>query len=180
MIKRIIGWGCIGAFLLSTASLWAGDESTQTITILHTNDLHSHYQPDQGPISLGGVARLKTKVNQLRKELPHSILVDGGDFSEGNVYYTIGTGKAAFQMMDSIGYDVAVIGNHDWLNGPDHLLQAMSAARAHTKYVSANLSVNSYERSSDFQRWIPPYAVKQFKLSPDLSVKVAFYRNFYL
>src|SRR6476661_8352865 len=82
------------------------------ISIFHTNDLHSRFRTEKGPLRLGGIARLKTKLDQLRKDQPLSVLVDGGDWSEGTIYYTEGAGTSAIQMMDALGYDAAVIGNH--------------------------------------------------------------------
>src|SRR5687768_3705153 len=92
------------------------------VTLLHTNDLHSHFRPGRGALKLGGVARLKTLIDQIREERPEALLVDAGDWSEGTIYYNLGTGLESLRMMEHLGYDIAVVGNHDWLNGPDTLL----------------------------------------------------------
>ena len=63
------------------------------VTILHTNDLHSHFRPEKTPLQLGGIARLKTAIDQQRRSNPNALLVDGGDWSEGNIYYTEGAGS---------------------------------------------------------------------------------------
>src|SRR5258708_7814239 len=91
---------------------WAGD--AVDITIIHTNDLHSHFRAEKTVPGLGGVARIKTAVDRIRKSHPHSVLVDGGDWSDGNIYYNLGAGVESLRMLDWLGYDVAVVGNHDW------------------------------------------------------------------
>ena len=49
------------------------------LTILHTNDLHSHYKQDEGPVPLGGIARMATLIRRIRNSVENSLLVDGGD-----------------------------------------------------------------------------------------------------
>src|SRR3954447_317733 len=93
--------------------------NTVPLTLIHTNDLHSHFRPDRGPLGLGGMARLKTAVDRIRRQAKNALFLDGGDWSEGNIYYYDGGGVQSVKMMDQLGIDVAVVGNHDWLNGPD-------------------------------------------------------------
>jgi len=131
-----------------------------TVTILHTNDLHSRFRPDTTPLKMGGVARLKTKLDEIRRESPASVLLDGGDWSEGSIYYHLGAGRETLRMMDHLGYDVAVVGNHDWLNGPDVLLDNILETKPSTAYVSANLSTKSYDRAEEFKKAVPPYVIK--------------------
>lgn len=146
------------------------DRSAIPITILHTNDLHSHLRPSKSELSLGGYARIKTAVDRVKKENPNNTLfVDGGDWSEGNIYYTEGAGIESVQMLEKIGLDAAVIGNHDWLNGPDHLLNTLRDAHVKTRFVSANLNLDAYSRKLEFRQRIQPYTVL-----PVSGVRVAF------
>ncbi len=139
------------------------------VTILHTNDLHSHFREERGPLQLGGVARLSSAIQKVKKTHPHTILVDGGDWSEGNIYYNEGAGVESVKMMDSLGYDFAVVGNHDWLNGPDALLNIMRRLNPRTKFLSANLKPDGYSNEALFKKWVLPYGVQQVN-----GVKVAF------
>ncbi len=142
---------------------WAGPSSEAEVTILHTNDLHSQFHERTYPFRIGGVARLKTAIENLRKSHRHTTLVDGGDWSEGSVYYTLGAGAESIRMMDHLGYDFAVVGNHDWLNGPDSLLDGLKLANPRTKFLSYNLSVpDSYPRKPEFKEAILPYKIQDY------------------
>ena len=152
-------------FLLERVSVG----SPVSVTLLHTNDLHSHFQPDRGPLRLGGVARLKTAIDQVREKEPHTLLVDGGDWSEGTLYYNESLGAASIRMLDELGYDFAVVGNHDWLNGPDVLLDSLKRSEPRTTFLSANLELDHYPRKAEFQNWVVPWAIREIE-----GIKIAF------
>jgi 2',3'-cyclic-nucleotide 2'-phosphodiesterase (5'-nucleotidase family) len=158
-------------FVLAAASVLSGQASAGevAVTLLHTNDLHSHFRPDGGPLGLGGVARLKTAIDAERAKNPNTLLVDGGDWSEGDIYYIPGAGQETLKMMDHLGYDVAVVGNHDWLNGPDALLNAYQGSKARLGLVAANILADDYARAKELKRDVPPYVIKSVG-----GVKIAF------
>ncbi len=139
------------------------------ITLIHTNDLHSHFRPENGLLGLGGVARIKTALSKIRKTHPDALFVDAGDWSEGNIYYNEGAGRETLKMMDHLGYDVAVVGNHDWLNGADTILRAIEEAQPKMSLVAANLSFENYPRGDEFRRKIPPYVIREIN-----GVRIAF------
>lgn len=140
-----------------------------SVTLLHTNDIHSHFRGENTPLGLGGVARLKTAIDQIRTSVDHSLLIDGGDWSEGNVYYMEGAGRETLRMMDFMGYDAAVVGNHDWLNGPDTLLDLVQQANPSLSLLAANIQTTHFDRETEFRRRIPPYVIKNIG-----GVKIAF------
>jgi hypothetical protein len=131
------------------------------VTVLHTNDLHSHFRPEKNLLGLGGIARLKTAIAQERAANPNTVLIDGGDWSEGNIYYNVGAGLETLRMLEHLTYDVAVVGNHDWLNGPDQLLGIFARAQTKMALVGANLDLSKYPRADEFRRLIPPYAIRE-------------------
>ncbi len=140
------------------------------VTLLHTNDFHSHFRQEKTPLGLGGADRLKTAVDQIKSQNPGTtLLVDGGDWSEGNIYYNLGTGTAVLKMMDRIGYDLAVLGNHDWINGPDLLLDSLAQVQSKTVFLGANLNTADYPRASEFHKRILPYVIREVG-----GVKIAF------
>ena len=61
------------------------------ITVLHTNDTHSHIDPlpvdDPHYPDKGGVARRAVLINQVRKENPNTLLFDAGDIFQGTPYF---------------------------------------------------------------------------------------------
>ncbi len=155
--------------LWSTLSLGAVSATGAEITVLHTNDLHSHFRGERTPLGLGGIARIKTQIDQVKAAVPHSVVVDAGDWSEGNIYYNLGAGVETLRMMDQVGYDLAVIGNHDWLNGPDTLLRIVQEAKPRLTLLAANADATDYARRLDFERVAPPYVIREIG-----DVRVAF------
>ena len=134
------------------------------LTILHTNDLHSHFRSETHPFVRGGIARLKTAIQQIQRSRPHSILVDGGDWSEGSIYYTNNGGADTSSLMEQMGYELAVVGNHDFLNGPDLLLHATGGAKfRRLQFLAANLSTENYEREREFSQAVLPYVIKTYQ-----------------
>ena len=110
------------------------------ITILHTNDVHSHIDPFPASHSRfpnsGGIGRRANLINQIRKENPNTLLLDAGDIFQGTPYFNFYGGELEFRMMSMMGYDAATIGNHDFDNGIDGLLAQLP--HADFKLLSAN------------------------------------------
>ena len=110
------------------------------ITILHTNDVHSHIDPFPATHSRfsnnGGISRRASLINQIRQENPNTLLLDAGDIFQGTPYFNFYGGELEFKMMSMLGYDAATIGNHDFDNGIDGLLAQVP--NASFKLLSAN------------------------------------------
>ncbi len=108
----------------------ASNDVANRLTILHTNDMHSHMlgfgpNSEYTPLTtgdddtVGGMARIAGKANEIRAardaEGVPVLLVDAGDFTMGTGF-TLLRGKAELEIMDALGYDVITLGNHefDW------------------------------------------------------------------
>lgn len=113
------------------------------LVILHTNDLQSRllgFAPnrDYTPLTtgdddtVGGIARLATLVAERRASAPDkTLLLDGGDIMMGTLFQSLGPLEGSeFQLLGRLGYDAAVLGNHDFDFGPEGLAQTIDAARA--------------------------------------------------
>lgn len=116
------------------------EKERKHITILHTNDTHSHIEPfdtshAQYP-GMGGVAKRYTLISRIRKENPNTLLLDAGDIFQGTPYFNFYGGELEFKLMSKLGYDAATIGNHDFDNGIEGLLAQMP--HAEFPFVSAN------------------------------------------
>lgn len=108
-------------FIILSANCDSG--KTGRITILHTNDMHGQFVPDsaftaEGEPLIGGFIALNHYIKQIRNETPNVILLDGGDFMTGNIIcdveYKNAEGGALVKMMNMIGYDTGVCGNHEF------------------------------------------------------------------
>ena len=104
----------------------------EKITILHTNDVHSHIDPfpvnDPKWAGLGGVARRAALIKKIRSEEKNVLLLDVGDIFQGTPYFNMYGGELELKLMSEMGYDATTIGNHDFDNGMDGLLKQMPNA----------------------------------------------------
>ena len=90
-------------------------DATFSLTIMHTNDTHSHHDPNNN--GDGGAAREATVVKQIRAEVPNSILLNAGDRFTGTLYHQQYRGQDDVQIMNAIGYDAMTLGNHEFDDG---------------------------------------------------------------
>ncbi len=123
------------ALVLVAGSAIAQDESF-SLTVLHTNDEHSHHDPNSA--GDGGQARLATVVDMVRASDPNVLLVDGGDRFTGTLYHQQFRGQDSAQIMNMIGYDVMTFGNHEFDDGSDTLAAFINALEF--PVVSANIT----------------------------------------
>ncbi len=104
----------------------------EKITILHTNDVHSHIDPfpmnDPKYPGLGGVARRSALIKKIRAEEKNVLLLDVGDIFQGTPYFNMYGGEVELKMMSDMGYDASTMGNHDFDNGMDGLLRQLPNA----------------------------------------------------
>ncbi|WP_439119817.1 bifunctional metallophosphatase/5'-nucleotidase [Marivita sp.] len=144
--------------LLSSAAalaLTAGvAQADYTLHVIHINDLHSRIEPINRFDStcsaednaegkcFGGVARVKTMIDQLRAELDgqNVIVLDAGDQYQGSLMYTTYKGDVEAEMMEKIGFDVMAVGNHEFDDGDEGLLKLID--NVSFPVISGNLDVS--------------------------------------
>nr|MCU0855507.1 5'-nucleotidase/apyrase family protein [Paracoccaceae bacterium] len=141
----------------ATLALTAGTASAEyTLHILHINDLHSRIEPISGSDStcsaednaagecFGGVARLYTKINELRDAIRaeggNVIVLDAGDQFQGSLMYTTYKGAVEAEFMNMIGFDAMAVGNHEFDDGPGKLAEFIDAVEF--PVVSGNIDVS--------------------------------------
>ena len=119
--------------------------NSKRLTILHTNDVHSHIDPfpmdgsrNQG---LGGVARRSSLINQIRQDQQNVLLVDSGDMFQGTPYFNLFGGKLELELMSKLGYEAGTFGNHEFDNGIEGLLKYLD--RANFPFLTANYDFSS-------------------------------------
>lgn len=114
-----------------TSNLYAIEKAK--LTILHTNDIHSHILPfDESLVgkNVGGLARHYEFVNKIRNEVgtDNVLLLDAGDLFQGTPFYTFFKGEIEFKILSLIGYDAITLGNHDLDDGLSNLLNQLKHA----------------------------------------------------
>ncbi len=112
-----------GGTIIVPASAWAGIFKKEEVwlTILHTNDMHSHIDPfaddDKNYAGMGGMAKRAALIKSIRQENPNVLLLDAGDVFQGTPYFNFYGGELEFKLMSEMKYDAATMGNHDFDNG---------------------------------------------------------------
>jgi len=134
----LVGMGGLGSLSMKPAN-------TKQITILHTNDVHSHIDPlpatDPFNPNKGGVARRAALIDQIRQENPYTLLFDAGDIFQGTPYFNFYGGELEFKLMSMLKYDAATLGNHDF----DNALEGLYAQLPHAKF---DFIISNYDFSN--------------------------------
>lgn len=163
-IKNSLSVGsCLSLGGLALASCEAA--SVQKISILHTNDVHSHIETFSSNHSrfpgLGGVARRANLIEQVRAENPNTFLFDAGDIFQGTPYFNYFGGELEFKMMSRLGYDAATIGNHDFDNG----IKGLEKQLPHAQF---DFIISNY----DFTNTIMDGRTKRYKIYQSQGIKI--------
>ena len=135
-------------FMSGFAGVYAAEEPVQ-IVIAHTNDMHGRV--DEGDYDGMGMAKIGALVNELRAEYDNVLLFDAGDAFHGQPIATIFEGSSIVEIMNLIGYDLMVPGNHDFNYGKNRLVELVGMADFDA--VSANIYTEEGET------FITPYKI---------------------
>ena len=155
-MKRIFGLVLALLVLLTGAACAESAEPAlaQDVVVLFTSDVHCGI--DQG----FGYAGLVAVRESMEAAGNHVLLVDNGDAIQGEPIGTMTTGEAIIDLMNAVGYDIAVPGNHEFDYGMDRFLEL--TGKANFPYISANFN-------KDGELVFVPYVVREFD-----GVKIAF------
>lgn len=124
------------------------------VVVLFTSDAHCGI--DQG-FGYAGLVAIRESMEAAGN---HVILVDNGDAIQGAPIGTLTTGEALIDLVNAVGYDVAIPGNHEFDYGMDRFLELTQ--KAEFPYISANFN-------KDGELVFDPYVIKEFD-----GVKIAF------
>lgn len=127
------------ALLLSLAvPVCAAETTTSTtkdltghVVILHTNDVHG---------GIAGYAKLAAAKESYTASGAYTLLVDAGDYIQGDPTVSASQGKTAIELMNSTGYDAATVGNHEFDYGYANLKTI--SAQANFPILAANVQYN--------------------------------------
>ena len=131
-------------------------ELSDDIIILHTNDVHC------GVLDSIGYDGLMLYKKDLQKQYKHVLTVDVGDHIQGGPLGLLSKGLDIIKIMNKIGYDVSIIGNHEFDYGLDQLKKCNESLNC--GYISGNFL---YRKNRTLI--YPPYKLIQLD-----DIKVAF------
>lgn len=117
-----------------TVTSFAADTTTSVakgdIVVLYTNDVHCGVDDN---IGYAGLAAYR---NDMKKATEYVTLVDAGDAIQGAALGTLSKGEYPVQIMNEVGYDIAVPGNHEFDYGMEQFLSL--AKELKSGYVCCN------------------------------------------
>ncbi|MGJ8545379.1 MAG: bifunctional 2',3'-cyclic-nucleotide 2'-phosphodiesterase/3'-nucleotidase [Sulfitobacter sp.] len=140
------------------------------LRIMETTDLHVHvfpydYYADK-PSDTVGLARTASLINDIRAEASNALLIDNGDFLQGNpmgdyIAYERGMKEGdthpVIQAMNTLGFDASTLGNHEFNYGLDFLMKSL--AGANFPVVSANVALELGSDPTRDKTLIPPFVI---------------------
>jgi 2',3'-cyclic-nucleotide 2'-phosphodiesterase (5'-nucleotidase family) len=155
---KSFGW--LAAFASAAALAGSAHAETVRLVVYHTNDIHGYVLPQKAKhfkpapnLVLGGCATL---AGFLSKETPKDLLLDAGDWWQGTPEGGLTKGQAPVACLNSVGTDVAVLGNHEFDNGVPALLELLKSAKFSV------LAANVYDASTNKRvDWAKPYVIKE-------------------
>jgi len=137
-----------------------------TLTVLHTNDTHSAFGgiTDKGFICYaamceggrGGYVRLDQAVRVIRKDNPDALFLDAGDNFQGTLFWTQYKERMPMALVDKMGYQAIIPGNHEFDEGWPVWLRLVDALK--TPVLAANISFNPRPDSPAVDK-IRPYII---------------------
>ena len=143
------------------------------LRLMETTDLHVHVFPydyyGDKPVDTLGLARTASLINDIRAEATNSLLLDNGDFLQGNpmgdyIAYERGMQDGdvhpVIKAMNVLGYDVGTLGNHEFKYGLDFMHKVL--AGANFPYVCANLTTGALaDDPTKDDLMIRPYLIQE-------------------
>ena len=135
MNKKILSFILAASMAAACSTAVSAGEQEGGIVVLYTNDIHCAVNEDEENQVLG-YARIAGLKKQLEAEGNDVILADMGDAIQGDVIGTLSEGEYIIDIMDQVGYDLAVPGNHEFDYGMEQFLSL--AEKASFSYLSCN------------------------------------------
>jgi 5'-nucleotidase / UDP-sugar diphosphatase len=137
----------LGIFLSLSCMLYSFSAYAVKLQILHTNDLHGYLESTVINKEKGGYHNIKKifvdQTSLAKEKNIQTLRFDGGDFSEGSIFYLTEKGRRNFELMNLLNYDAVVLGNHDWLMGTKELNQILDDVPPQYSLLAANLRPKS-------------------------------------
>ncbi len=152
LLLAAAAFGVIAATLTFTS---CKKEESSKLVILHTNDTHSQILP--GADGLGGVMRRKAVIDSVRNVEKNVLLVDAGDAVQGTLFFYLYGGQVEQEVMNILGVEEQILGNHEFDNGIDSLARILAHSKA--EKLSSNYDLSDTPLADMFK----PYSIKEYE-----------------
>ena len=142
------------------------------LTLIHVGDFHGHLIPRADCRSAnpkaerGGLARVYSKIQEIRARAEHSLLFNTGDTVQGSAEVLYTRGAAIAEVLNHFSFDAFAPGNWDFVYGTQRFLELFSGSKpvATWNALAANLYFADLKDAPDTpypaqagQRVLPPY-----------------------
>ena len=163
MVKKISA-----LLVLLSLFMWAPFQvAADQLTILHTNDTHSHLYPF-GPLDrYGGIARMSHLIKSLKRINSRRgrsvVTVNSGDVFVGTFAFNKYLGYAELKIMESL-YDVMALGNHEFDFGVDNLTGILSGVFSGDEPVQLPAlcaNIKNLDSGHPLHQFVKPYRIQQ-------------------
>lgn len=123
------------------------------LVIVHFNDTHSHLDPEYD--GTAGVLERAAFIDSLRRAegRRNFLLLHAGDYEQGSSYFTVLRGDLETEMVNALGYDCVVPGNHEFDNGIEDLGRRASMLKC--DILCANYDLSTFEVG----KYVKPYTI---------------------
>ncbi len=111
--------------------------------IIYTNDVHCGYKGDVGYAGLAAV------IKDAKENYAYVTVVDNGDAIQGEAIGTVSNGEYLVQIMNKVGYDYCMFGNHEFDYGMDQLKKITKLNNA--QYLAANITYTGADKANQLQ-----------------------------
>ncbi|NIZ15660.1 bifunctional 2',3'-cyclic-nucleotide 2'-phosphodiesterase/3'-nucleotidase [Phaeobacter sp. HF9A] len=146
------------------------------LRLMETTDLHVHVFPydyySDRPVDTVGLARTASLIGDIRAEATNSLLLDNGDFLQGNpmgdyIAYERGMKEGdmhpVITAMNTVGYDASTLGNHEFNYGLSFLMKSLAGAGF--PVVCANIAKSTGATPREDETLLPPYVLLDRELT---------------
>lgn len=145
-IKELLGliiFLAVGVFFYEFLKTNVPKDIPEKIVILHTNDIHCQLEQkikDGKVVSLGyeGISAYKKEMKELYGK-ENVTLIDAGDAIQGGAIGTLSKGSYIVDIMNYVGYDLGIPGNHEFDYGMKNFLNLVNE-KAKYSYLCSNLT----------------------------------------
>ena len=141
----------IGVTLLFAQGAAEALEAQKDIVVLYTNDVHCAIDSN---IGYAGLAKYKAEMEKDN----FVVLVDAGDAIQGDTIGTVSKGEYLVDIMNEVGYDFCVLGNHEFDYGTDVLASLLKKADA--QYLNATIEYTG--NGNNLLKDTVPYVIERF------------------
>lgn len=155
-MRKLAKISALAVFFVLSVSVW-GQE--RRLTVLYTNDLHSHFEPHIVPWvdktrKVGGFANIAARVKKEKAANPNTVYFDAGDWFAGPYVSSLTKGEAVIDAMNYLGLDAACVGNHEFDYGWENAREQFKKARFPV------LNGNIFLKGTETLHWNKPYIIK--------------------